>query len=683
MRADTNVATSDPLVPRFHFIGGKGGVGKTTCAAAFALRAASRQRVLVASTDPSPSLGDAFGVGLGPAPTRITATLDGVEIDAPRVLRRWIADRRASLERIALQGTWLDREDVNRLLGLSLPGIDEVAALLELSRLARHGRYQLIVVDTAPTGHTLRMLSMPETLFGMARVFDQMRQKHRVMVEALRGGFVPEDEDAMIDELAAEARALAGLVRDAQRTRLSWVTLPEPMAIAETKDALVDLRSRGVTVHDLIVNRLTPPRRSKCAHCDARRAFEATALRSLPREPDILPVAASDEEPRGPAALKAIGAQLTAPVFAARHTGRTKVLRYRAFDIPVAQDFSPADFSPAATAPAALKLLLFGGKGGVGKTTCAAATAIALADQHKDRRLLLISTDPAHSLGDVLGMTLSDEERPVRGAGANLLARELDATRVLEGVKREYAAAIDKIFERFTSGGSFDVAHDRSVLHGLIDLAPPGLDELAAIIEISDAVARERPRWDLAVIDTAPTGHALRLLELPSLIHDWTKALMTILLKYQPVTGLGDLGALLLKLSRGLGTLRELLVDPARTHFVVVTRAAALPRAESVRLLKRLATLGIHVPEVVVNAVGRGSCAACRKAAAAEQREISTLRRAVVARKTPRTLVLAATQIPPPHGAVQLRAWRRTGWRIASSEQRTANREPRALLSKH
>ncbi len=662
MKADTNVATSDPLVPRFHFIGGKGGVGKTTCAAAFALLAASRQRVLVASTDPAPSLGDAFKVPLGPAPKRITLTLDGVEIDAPRVLRRWIADRRAWLERIALQGTWLDREDVNRLLGLSLPGIDEVAALLELSRLARHGRYQLIVVDTAPTGHTLRMLSMPETLFGIARVFDQMRQKHRVMVEALRGGFVPEDEDAMIDALAADARALAALVRDAQRTRISWVTLPEPMAIAETKDALVDLKSRGVAVHDLVVNRLTPLRRARCAHCDARRDFEAAALRALPRKP-VLHVAASDEEPRGRAALKAIAAQLTTPMPAARPVGRTKVLRYRAE--AVAQDFSPA-----ATAAATLKLLLFGGKGGVGKTTCAAATAIDLADQHRDRRVLLISTDPAHSLGDVLGMTLSDEERRVRGAGANLLARELDATRVLEGVKRQYAAAIDKIFERFGSGGSFDVAHDRSVLHGLIDLAPPGLDELAAIIEISDAVTGERPRWDLAVVDTAPTGHALRLLELPSLIHDWTKALMTILLKYQPVTGLGDLGALLLKLSKGLGTLRELLVDPARTQFVVVTRAAALPRAESVRLVKHLDTLGIHVPEVVVNAVGRGSCAACRKAAAAEQREISALRRAVTARAS-RRLVSAATQIPPPRGAKELRAWRRTAWH-----------EPRALLSK-
>ena len=181
----------------------------------------------------------------------------------------------------------------------------------------------------------------------------------------------------------------------------------------------------------------------------------------------------------------------------------------------------------------------------------------------------------------------------------------------------------------------------------------------------------ENPRWDLAVIDTAPTGHALRLLELPSLMHDWTKALMSILLKYQPVTGLGSLGALLLKLSRGLGQLREMLADPARTHFVIVTRAAALPRAESERLAGRLDALGIHVPAIVVNAAGRGSCAACRKAAAAERREIVALRRSLTSVGTPPGLVIAPTQIPPPRGTPSLRQWRRS-WHAAPSTEHRA-----------
>lgn len=653
MKADTSGKNDGP--PRFHFIGGKGGVGKTTCAAAFALLEASRHRVLVASTDPAPSLGDAFRIRLRRVPTRVTSNVDGVEIDAPPVLRRWISERRPSLEKIALQGTWLDRDDVDRLLSLSLPGIDEVAALLELSRLSRYRRYDLVVVDTAPTGHTLRMLSMPETLWGIARVFDAMREKHRVMVQALRGSFVPSEEDALITELAAEARALAELLRDQRRTRVSWVTLPEPMAIAETLDALAELERREIAVREIVVNHLTPKRRGRCAHCDARRAFERAALRGFPSGRPTVHVLASGDEPRGIAALRRIGKQLKEG--STKAEGRTQVLRYRYVD-PVAQDFSPASVPPS------VRLLLFGGKGGVGKTTCAAATAIDIATRHPDRRVLLISTDPAHSLGDALGMPLSHEATSVRGAPTNLAARELDPSRVADEVRRKYAAAVDELFTRVGASGPFDATYDRSVLRGLIDLAPPGLDELAAIVEIAEAVTGDSPRWDLAVIDTAPTGHALRLLELPSLIHDWTKALMSILLKYQPVTGLGELGALLLKLSRGLGALRELLVDSSRTHFIVITRAAALPRAETERLVARLDALDIHVPMVVVNAVGRGTCAACRNVAAAERKEIARLRRSTVSPERP--LVLAATEIPPPRGAVSLRRWRRTAWRTAA-----------------
>ena len=313
MKAATKPTGSNPL---FHFIGGKGGVGKTTCAAAFAVAEASAGvRVLVASTDPAPSLGDAFNLRLSGVPrpvrpshrvasVRRTAargrgSLHAVEIAAPAVLRRWISERRLALETIALRGTWLDREDVTRLLSLSLPGIDEVAGLLELARLARTGRYDLVVVDTAPTGHTLRMLSMPETLSGIAQVFDRMHEKHRVMVEALRGRWKPDDEDALIHDLAGEARGLSELLRDRSRTRLSWVTLPEPMAINETRDALAALETRGIAINEIIVNRLTPPgqtqdgpiRRAqgpRCGHCDARRTFEAKALRRLPAMNRIL-----------------------------------------------------------------------------------------------------------------------------------------------------------------------------------------------------------------------------------------------------------------------------------------------------------------------------------------------------------------------------------------------------------
>ena len=139
---------------------------------------------------------------------------------------------------------------------------------------------------------------------------------------------------------------------------------------------------------------------------------------------------------------------------------------------------------------------------------------------------------------------------------------------------------------------------------------------------------------------------------------------MSILLKYQPVIGVGDLGAALLRLSRGLGQLRALLTNAARTRFLVVTRAAALPRAETVRLLARLDAAGIAAPIVVVNAVGAGTCPRCRSEDAREYKEISALARGLPAvRGTRRSLILAPATMPPPSGWRDLRRffgqWRR------------------------
>ncbi|MEO5896328.1 MAG: ArsA family ATPase, partial [Vicinamibacterales bacterium] len=322
-RADTSEKTTSRQAPRFHFIGGKGGVGKTTCSAAFAVHEAlGGARVLIATTDPAPSLADAFKIPLSSSPRKIplrTGTLHAVQIDAARALRRWIAQRYASLETIARDGTWLDAEDVTRILSLSLPGIDEIAALLELARYAQSPRFDLVIVDTAPTGHTLRMLDMPETLFGVARVFDSMREKHRVMVAALRGSVRKEREDLLIEGLASDARTLAAMLRHGDATRISWVSLPEPMAIAETRDALDALRTREMTVSDLIINRLTPApidarsgRNVRCGHCDARRSLEAGALEHIPGGAQrIIPLHERDSEPRGIPALRRLGKDLS------------------------------------------------------------------------------------------------------------------------------------------------------------------------------------------------------------------------------------------------------------------------------------------------------------------------------------------------------------------------------------
>ena len=612
-------------------------------------------RTLLISTDPAPSLGDALQRRLHGEPTRIPlrrAHLDAVEIRAAEALERWIQVRRGALEQIALRGTWLDREDIARLLRLSLPGIDELAALFEIVRFGAPGRYDLIVVDTAPTGHTLRMIAMPDTLRAVARVFDAMQSKHRVMVEALRGSWTPDAEDAVIDEIDRAGRELHALLRDPARVRMSLVTLPEPMAVEETADAAAALRAADIPLAGVIVNRITPRRERACGWCDRRRQMDqhaVAAIRRRLRTVALVEVAARNPEPIGTRALAGIGRDIQATRVQVSARPRRVEGRWRA---PLGRD-SRADLL-SLLSPADTRLVLFGGKGGVGKTTCAAAAAIAIARHAPHRRVLIVSTDPAHSLADAFGSPLSDAATRVRNAPPNLLAREMDASAGFRAVRARYADAIDDLFDRPSRGGGvgLDAGHDRRVMQGLIDLAPPGIDELAGVIEVIETI--ESQTDDLVIMDTAPSGHALRLLEMPALVQDWTKALMSILLKYQPVVRLGGLGATLVKLSQGLGRLRALLGDPRRAAFVVVTRAAALPRAETMRLLASLAGLRVHVPVVIVNAVGRGTCRACRDEARAEEHEIAALRRELGNR---RPAILAPAELPPPRSPGRLRGW--------------------------
>lgn len=645
--------------PKFRFVGGKGGAGKTTCAAALAIAAARRgRRTLVISTDPAPSLGDALRQRLTAEPRAVRGVpgLDAAEIDATAAFERWLRARRATFAQIALRGTWLDRDDVERLLSLALPGVDEIAALVEIAGLADRGPYHHIVVDTAPTGHLLRMLQLPAEVGRLARIFDHMQAKHRIIVDALRGGWTPDEADALIDELETLARGTRELLSDVRLTAMSWVTLPEPMSIAETADGLRALRDLGMPCDAVLVNRVTPPPGTPCTWCRARRRFEAGALATLRQTPaardlPLLALPAAPREPTGVAALARLGAALgPLPPPDRRSAGvDPPVVRAR---LPVAASDPGCGVIEAQT-----RLAMFGGKGGVGKTTCAAAAALSAAGADPGRRVLLLSTDPAHSLGDALGQSLSDAERRIRGGPPRITARELDAPATFARARARFADSIDAMVSG-SAAAAAGPGEDGRILRDLLDLAPPGVDELVAIVEVVDAI--ESARYDLVVMDTAPTGHALRLIEMPAIVHAWVKALMAILLKYRDVAGLGTLAESLLRLSQGLGRLRVLLADPIHTRFVTVTRPGTLPAAETRRLLVRLAKANVSAPVVVVNAAGAGTCRRCGAARAAQRAEIASLRRGARAR-SPR-LILTPAAMPPPRGPASLRAWARA-WR--------------------
>jgi arsenite-transporting ATPase len=614
--------------------------------------------VLIVSTDPAHSLGDALGVPLSGAPRRITphlaprtphpaartlhpAWLDAVELDAPRAFARWLKQHRRPLGEILEHGTWLDREDVDALLDLAVPGVDELMGMIEIDRLGVRSSYDLIVVDTAPTGHTLRLLAAPETVAAAAEVLGELQQQHRLIREQLARVGRPEAADRLIAVLAEQARETAARLRDPDRTRLVWVTLPEELALAETGDGIAALGRAGIPVREAVVNRVLPDG-GACPVCDRRRADErktiAAIRRRFARGRTITLVAASVREPRGLRALAALGRPLALSHEPSAMTSNVTHER-SAVTANVMAPFANAS------------LLFFGGKGGVGKTTVAAAVAMRLARADRRRRVLLLSTDPAHSLGDVFRAPAGDTARAMPGAPPNLDVRELDAARALSERRAQFEGALDEI----ASAVGIEGAGAPISVSGLINLAPPGIDELFGILSVVDA----RSAYDVIVVDTAPTGHALRLLEMPDAAREWIQVLLRVLLKYRTLVRPGRLAEELVEVSKAIRELIALLRDANTTKFIVVTRAAELPRRETERLLRRLRRLHLSAPAIVVNALTMtpGRCARCRAVAAAERRELVSLRRACGTRWA---IIQTPLSAPPPRGAKALDAWART-----------------------
>jgi arsenite-transporting ATPase len=224
-----------------------------------------------------------------------------------------------------------------------------------------------------------------------------------------------------------------------------------------------------------------------------------------------------------------------------------------------------------------VRLVVFAGKGGVGKTTCAAAAALTLAAARPQTRVLALSVDPAHSLGDVLGLRVGDDERHGSGRARRAAGARGGCRPGLRAAARAYQQAVEQTFESLLRGSRFDVAYDREALRGLMDLAPPGLDELFAVLSIVEALLEREPPVDVVVLDTAPTGHALRLLAMPATALGWVHALLAILLKYREVVGLGEVAAELVTTARRLRELGALLTDAARARVVVVTARPSCP----------------------------------------------------------------------------------------------------------
>jgi arsenite-transporting ATPase len=239
---------------------GKGGVGKTTASAATATLAAGRGlKTLVVSTDPAHSLADAVDAPLGPEPTEIDGGLYGQQIDAQRSFERsWREVQDYLMTVLARSG--IDPMAAEELT--VLPGAEEVMALLEVRAQVTSGRWDLVVVDCAPTADTLRLLALPEALsWYMDRVFPVGRRVARAMRPVLARTALPVPQDrvfAAVERLHAELSEVRALLTDPQRSTVRLVLTPEAVVVAEARRTLTSLSLYGYRVDGVVANRVFP-----------------------------------------------------------------------------------------------------------------------------------------------------------------------------------------------------------------------------------------------------------------------------------------------------------------------------------------------------------------------------------------------------------------------------------------
>jgi arsenite-transporting ATPase len=617
--------------------GGKGGVGKTTCATAAALRLsalAPNRSLLLVSTDPAHSVRDSLA---GHVPS---GNLEVLEFDAQPSIARFRERNGPTLREIAAAGTLLDDEDINRFLKLALPGLDELMAFFEIASWVEARRYDCIVVDTAPSGHTLRQLAMPEMTQRWLGMLEALLAKRRYMRRVFSRNAGPDRLDLVVAQWKSSLLRTESLLRDPVRFQCVPVTIAEPLAILETLSLYQELIGRKIPVSELVVNRLHFE--SDCPACSAAAAVEQSQIQQL---------LAGIEPPCSAWGVELFAEEVRGPELLSGFWDHARPIAPRPVSAASPGVASlPAVLHPAAPPPPEVRFVLFAGKGGVGKTTLSCATAIRMTSDFPGKRVLLFSAGPAHSLSACLQTEIGP--RPV-AILPGLSAVEIDAKAEFEKLKTSYTQDLEQFLESPSSG--FDLVFDSVVLERMMDIAPPGLDEVMALTRILDFVARDS--YDLFVLDCASTGHLIRLLELPDLINQWLKAFFNLFLKYQRVLRLPGFTERLVGISRNLKKLRELLQNPAASVLCAVSIPTQMALEETKDLVAACHRMGIAVPLVLLNLMTPPcDCRLCSSLRRRERSVVEDFRQAFLDKQ--QTLVYRQPEIA---GLEQLK---RLGWRL-------------------
>ena len=518
-------------LPKFVFLTGKGGVGKTSlaCATAVGLADAGR-RVLLVSTDPASNVGQVFGVQIGNriAPIAAVPGLDALEIDpeaaAAAYRERIVGPMRGVLPDKALKGI---EEQLSGACTTEIAAFDEFTALLTDDAVT--GAYDHILFDTAPTGHTIRLLKLPGAWSGFLETGGDAS-----CLGPLAG----------LEKQRARYGAAVNSLADPARTRLILVARPRVTSLAEAARTSRELAEIGLRNQHLAINGLMPDDAMGDALAASLIARDRAALARMDAHLAALPQSRFALRPENLVGLDALR-RMGAPVVPAEAAPR---------DVPV--DPAPLSRLVDGIEAAGKGLVMTMGKGGVGKTTIAAAIAVELAA--RGHEVLLTTTDPAAHLtetlaGDVPHLTVSriDPEAETRAYRDHILA---------------------------TKGASLD-AQGRAMLEE--DLRSPCTEEIA-VFQAFSKVIREAGR-KFVVMDTAPTGHTLLLIDATGSYHR------------EVLRHAGEhAGRMTTPMMR--------LQNPEMTRILIVTLPETTPVLEAARLQADLKRAGITPWGWVVNA---------------------------------------------------------------------------------
>lgn len=549
---------------QFIFFSGKGGVGKTSMACTHAVRYADEgKRTLIVTTDPASNLADVFEQKIGHQIISVSgvSNLSAMEIDPDTATREYI-DRAMAPLRAAFPPQIVKVMEEQ----MSGPCTAEVAAFDRFTDFIVSDKgtpdFDVVIFDTAPTGHTIRLLELPA------------EWSQSIATASAGSGQTCIGPAAAIQDAKHKYEHALGALRDETLATFIFVLHPEAIAIRETKRAIGELGKLGIHTFRLIINGIIPASEKANPLFAARSRMQTRYLAQIQSDlpyPSQSMILLSGEI-QGAARLRQVGKIFfdgePTPVELEAARGKTvkivtsSIEEVRARILPKGQR----------------RTVFFAGKGGVGKTVASCMTAVWLARQ--GHKTLLLTTDPAAHLGDVLGQPVGDNVTAVSGQ-TSLWAVKIDPKAAAETYK---ARILKDARQRGRPESALKVMGE--------ELESPCTEEMAAFDQFIDYASQAQ--WDAVVFDTAPTGHTMRLLELPM---DWSQQIDVKV--FASVEG----NAADNVVKQRFGKVIEMMRDPAQSTFAFVMYPESTPILEAWRAAQELATVGIHTGLVVANFV--------------------------------------------------------------------------------